>query len=308
VAATSAENVVITAESCVAPRCRNRVSCEGISIQRTCATGVYPNAAVHVESGELELSRCAITGAAEPCVAGRAGALESAATAARQAPLLGQPPRRPPSRLHPPPQTGVVVAPGASASLVGCRIEHHRGPAVKVTRGKLFARETAFGHSACGANIVVNGGSVALTASEVHSCVGDGISVWNNPGMRIDGNRIHSNSGSGISLHSRSREVRITSNRIYGNGSSGVDFAASHIEATLDNNTYDDHPFGMNSALPGAAIPKALSLNSTAFARVRRAALPRQGAGVEGAQSVVDLPNLVRSVALNGEDAFWAGL
>lgn len=252
------DSVAIVAQSCVAIRSRTNVSCDGLEVRRVCAIGAHPNSVVHAEAGTLEMSNCVVVGAeAEPLPEGGRRAkppCSMAELASATASTLclspqqfwagsaGAPP--PPCRsglsAHEPPQTGVSVGPAARAELTGCHITHHRGPALKVCRGQLIARESVISHSACGANVVVNGGRISLLDNEVHSARGDGIASWNNPGLTIERNRIHSNAGSGIALNSGSADTTITANHIFGNAAAAVRCSASRAEAALVGNTIEE--------------------------------------------------------------------
>jgi len=254
--------VAIVAHSCVAIRSRTNVSCDGLEMRRLRAAGAHPNSVIHAEAGTLELSNCVVLGAEageeEYGASWKKSAFSMAELASATASTLcnspqqllssaagavGVPPPMPCRQglhAHEPPQTGVSVGPAARAELIDCRISHHRGPAVKVCRGQLIARKSVISHSACGANVVVNGGRIELVDNDVHSARGDGIASWNNPGLTIEGNRIHSNAGSGIALNSDSTDTTITANHIFGNSVAAVRNSASCAHASLVGNTIEE--------------------------------------------------------------------
>ena len=187
------------------------------------------------------------------------------------------------------PQTGISVGPGASVELRDCRVVGHRGPAVKVCRGRLVAARSEISGSACGANVVVNGGVIRLHDNDIHSACGDGISLWNNPSTEIEGNRIHSNQGAGVSIRSGSGDVRITNNHVHSNRAAAFQFTTSHAHAWIEGNIVDEVAHvRAPEPLPETLLAGDVPIASIACASFTMPVLPSVGAG--GIGGVVVMP------------------
>ncbi|KAG8459650.1 hypothetical protein KFE25_001006 [Diacronema lutheri] len=244
---------------------------EGVALVRTFVSGTYPNSVVHCESSKLLLIDCRVSGAV-------------GAPSSPLAPSATEPPPTPAS-----PQTGISVGPGASVELRDCRVVGHRGPAVKVCRGRLVAARSEISGSACGANVVVNGGVIRLHDNDIHSACGDGISLWNNPSTEIEGNRIHSNQGAGVSIRSGSGDVRITNNHVHSNRAAAFQFTTSHAHAWIEGNIVDEVAHvRAPEPLPETLLAGDVPIASIACASFTMPVLPSVGAG--GIGGVVVMP------------------
>lgn len=203
----------------------------------------YPNTVVFAEASRLSLDGCRIT------CGGGATSVPQALRAFEGAPCPGEPwtdgpPSSSISDSRPPddqrqdrPQTGVWVGAAASVRMSRNIISCTMGPGIKIYRGTLEAEENTIAFSCRGANIVANGGKVLLLRNEIRGAVGDGISSWNNAQMRVEQNRIHSNSGSGVAINSVGGEVSITDNYVFNNSKAAVLFVTSQVQqATLRGN------------------------------------------------------------------------
>jgi len=203
----------------------------------------YPNTVVFAEASRLSLHGCRIT------CGGGATSVPQALRAFEGAPCPGEPwTSRPPScnssdsrapddQRQDRPQTGVWVGAAAivhmSQNIISCTM----GPGIKIYRGSLEAEDNTIAFSCRGANVVANGGKVLLQRNEIRGAVGDGISSWNNAQIRVEQNRIHSNSGSGVAINSEGGKVSITDNYVFNNSKAAVLFVTSQIQqATLRDN------------------------------------------------------------------------
>jgi len=203
----------------------------------------YPNTVVFAEASRLSLNGCRIT------CGGGATSVPQALRAFEGAPCPGEPwisgppsssisdSRAPDDQRQDRPQTGVWVGAAASVRMSRNIISCTMGPGIKIYRGRLEAEENTIAFSCRGANIVANGGKVLLLRNEIRGAVGDGISSWNNAQMRVEQNRIHSNSGSGVAINSVGGEVSITDNYVFNNSKAAVLFVTSQVQqATLRGN------------------------------------------------------------------------
>lgn len=276
---------------------------EGLGFERTFLSGGYPNSVVHCESSRLQMVDCSVSGSADvrqlepPAASGPP-------TTPTPAPRLGIGERRgshgsrPPSRggdgdhvapVHAAPQTGISLGPGAHVELHACRVTGHRGPALKVCRGHLVVTGCEIAGSSVGANVVVNGGVIRLVDNDIHSATGDGISLWNNPRSQVEGNRIHSNQGAGISIRSGSGDVRITNNHVHSNRAAAFQFTTSHAHAWIEGNIIEELAQPPTpEPLPEEMVPNELPIPLMAFASSTMPVLPSVGAG--GVGGVVVMP------------------
>uniref|UniRef100_A0A7S0PW31 F-box domain-containing protein n=1 Tax=Coccolithus braarudii TaxID=221442 RepID=A0A7S0PW31_9EUKA len=203
----------------------------------------YPNTVIFAEASRLSIDGCRIT------CGGGATSVPQALRAFDGAPCPGEPwTTGPPassmsdSRVaddarQDRPQTGVWVGAAASVHMSRNIISCTMGPGIKIYRGTLEAEENTIAFSCRGANVVANGGKVLLLRNEIRGAVGDGISSWNNAQMRVERNRIHSNTGSGVAINSVGGEVSITDNYVFNNTKAAVLFVTSQAQqATLRGN------------------------------------------------------------------------
>lgn len=221
---------------------------EGITLCRTGDEVGYPNTVAFAEVGKLTMDSCRITCCGDASVAEALRALDNA-------PTPGQPFGRDhetvsaqPTKAHLDvesdeagahdgegsalgrPQTGIWVGAAASVFLRRNLIVGTAGPGIKIYRGELDAEENTIAFSGTGANVVANGGRVELRRNEIAGASGDGVSAWNGASMRIDSNRIHSNSGSGIAVNSAGgREMEITDNAVFNNSAAGLQFLKGQL-------------------------------------------------------------------------------
>jgi len=203
----------------------------------------YPNTVVFAEASRLALDDCRIT------CGGGATSVPQALRAFDGVPCPGEPwtsgppesgvsdTRLPDDQRQDRPQTGVWVGAAASVRMSRNIICSTMGPGIKIYRGTLEAEGNTIAFSCRGANVVANGGKVLLLRNEIRGAVGDGISSWNNAQMRVEQNRIHSNSGSGVAINSVGGEVSITDNYVFNNTKAAVLFVTSQVQqATLRGN------------------------------------------------------------------------
>jgi len=201
----------VWSQRCVALRMCASATLASIRVHRSLPAGAHPNSAVHVECGTTEMRGCTVLGSAS-------GGEDPAPVRVTGSPDV--------------PQAGVTVGPGGRLDIEECTVAHHRGPAIKVCRGELAARACVMRGSACGANVVINGGVAEVLDSEVSSSQGDGLSCWNAPRVTIARNSITGNAGAGVALHSCGAEVLITDNHFEDN-STPVAVATSNTRGLL---------------------------------------------------------------------------
>jgi len=123
-------------------------------------------------------------------------------------------------------------------SLISCTM----GPGVKIYRGELQAEENTIAFACRGANVVANGGRVLLRRNEIRGAMGDGITAWNDAQVVVEGNRIHSNSGSGIGINSVGGQVSVRAgNHVFANAKSVLlGTSSAHQVALEPGNSFDD--------------------------------------------------------------------
>ena len=128
------------------------------------------------------------------------------------------------------PQSGLWVGAAARVRLSRSMILCCQGPGIKIYRGELEAEDNTIAFASRGANVVANGGKVLLLRNEIKGALGDGVSSWNNSQLRLETNRVHSNSGAGIAINTGGGAVNITKNLVFDNCCSAVLFATSQTK------------------------------------------------------------------------------
>lgn len=250
-AATADGSAVLTSTHHVLLRTRCSVHAEGLTLLRLGDEVGYPNAVVYAEAGALTMVGCRIT-----C----GGAAPSAAHAMRVfegAPAAGEPwhgSERPGAagaesenaeERGQDPQSGLWVGAAARVHLSKSMIVCCQGPGIKIYRGELEAEDNTIAFASRGANVVANGGKVLLLRNEIKGALGDGVSSWNNSQLRLETNRVHSNSGAGIAINTGGGAVNITKNLVFDNCCSAVLFATSQTkQATLSDNDLERNAAG----------------------------------------------------------------
>jgi len=275
---SASEGAVICSPQHVLLRSRCASHLAGLTLCRMGDEVGYPNTVAFAEVGRLTIESCRIT------CGGDAMSVEEALRAFDGAPTPGQPLQREAEAAAASragvsgsdaetshsssreaeasagrPQSGVWVGSAASVLLRRNLILGTAGPGVKIYRGELEAEENTIAFSGTGANIVANGGRVELRRNEIAGASGDGVSAWNDTCMRIDSNRIHSNSGSGIAVNSTAgREVAITDNIVFNNSAAAVQFVKGHMpEALVSGNAFAANGCGAQPGAQFATLPVA---------------------------------------------------
>jgi len=216
-------------------RTRVAVGLRGLTFCRMGSAEGNPNAVIVAESAVLTAEHCRVTcGGPLPSVEEALRVFDGAPPPGGewQAPPYADthPSLAGPTRQGTGPQSGVWVGACASVRLRHNTIACCRGPGVKIYRGKLLAEHNTIAFSWCGANVVVNSGRIVLTQNAIHGARGDGISSWNNSHIEIDGNTIHSNTGTGITINTGGGSVAIVRNSFFGNTLTAVQFATSNVK------------------------------------------------------------------------------
>jgi len=206
------------------------------------------------------------------------------------------------------PQSGVRVGAAAHVELCSCVIARCTGPAVKVYRGRLHARDSTIAFSCRGANVVANGGHVALERSEISFSGGDGVASWNDCTMSIEHNSIHANAGCGILVNTGSGSVAITDNAIFDNARKPLFFTMGKpASCSLRGNRFVAPAGGGNSAVEQSTTsevevaPRPSQMPSTAAAKV--GASDEASDGGSPVVALGGVANKVRSAHCVGADA-----
>jgi len=275
----------LVSRSHVAVRTRSPCSVVGLTMCRLGDAVGYPNAVIYAEVASLSIEHCRIT-----CGGAGAGGTPAlpAQDVVRQAfdgvsrageALAARLPcpmdcdaadDRPGSDR---PQSGLWVGAASRVRLRHSIIKSTMGPGVKVYRGALEASENTIASSWRGANVVANGGRATLLRNEIVGAVGDGVSLWNNAQMSLEHNRIHSNSGSGVSINSAGGHVGIAGNHIFQNAKSAILFVTSQPNQALlrDNRLEDNAGGGVQGLLPagGPLLPQRAATKAATPSRTQ---------------------------------------
>lgn len=115
------------------------------------------------------------------------------------------------------PKTGVWVGAAGEATLRRCVISCCMGPGIKVYKGCLRAEGNIVAFSRCGGNVVANGGRITLLRNSICGASGDGVVSWSNAQLHVEGNRIYSNSGVGVSIKASGGNVTVANNCVHDN-------------------------------------------------------------------------------------------
>lgn len=137
------------------------------------------------------------------------------------------------------PKTGVWVGAAGEATLRRCVISCCMGPGIKIYKGCLRAEGNIVAFSRCGGNVVANGGRITLLGNSICGASGDGVVSWSNAQLHVEGNRIYSNSGVGVSIKASGGNVTVANNCVHDNEISEV-VLANRSRANMSGNYKPD--------------------------------------------------------------------
>ena len=100
------------------------------------------------------------------------------------------------------PVCGVWAGQNAHVRLERCTLLGCAGPALRVDRGILEARDCSLANSQRGGNVVARGGELRLLQCRIYGAHGDAISLWSDARAVLESNLVFDNGGSGVACHS----------------------------------------------------------------------------------------------------------